>query len=193
MNEPVIVVSGIPRSGTSLVMQMLATGGVDIATDNIRKADRDNPKGYFEVEKVKKLKNDANWLKDIKGKTIKIISPLLYHVLPTLRYKIIFVQRNMQEILDSQNKMYQRLQKNTPDIEDSVLAEKFNLHLKKIQDWIKKMNNIECLYVHYREILNDPFGHAQKIQEFLHLPLDIEAMSNVVDASLYRNRKEKSN
>lgn len=189
MDEPVIVVSGVPRSGTSLVMQMLAAGGVDIATDNIRKADRDNPKGYFEVEKVKKLKDDASWLKDIRGKAIKIVSPLLYHVLPTLRYKVIFVQRNMQEILDSQNKMYQRLQKSAPDIEDSVLAEKFNLHLQKIRDWIRKKSNIECLYVHYREIVSDPLGQAHKIQEFLHLPIDVELMSKVIDPSLYRNRK----
>jgi hypothetical protein len=193
MDEPVIVVSGVPRSGTSLVMQMLAAGGVDIATDNIRKADRDNPKGYFEVEKVKKLKDDASWLKDIRGKAIKIVSPLLYHIPPILRYKVIFVKRNMQEILDSQNKMYQRLQKSTPDIKDSVLAEKFNLHLQKIRDWIRKKNNIECLYLHYREIVSDPLAKAQKIQEFLQLPLDIEAMSSVVDASLYRNRRETSN
>lgn len=190
MDKPVIVVSGVPRSGTSLVMQMLATGGVDIATDNIRKADRDNPKGYFEVEKVKKLKNDAGWLNDVRGKAIKIVSPLLYHIPSILRYKVIFVQRNMQEILDSQNKMYQRLQKSTPDIEDAVLAEKFNLHLQKISDWIRKKNNIECLYVQYREIVSDPIGQAQKIQEFLNLPLNIEAMANVVDASLYRNRRE---
>ena len=191
MDEPVIVVSGVPRSGTSLIMQMLATGGVDIATDNIRKADRDNPKGYFEVEKVKKLKSDASWLRDIRGKALKIVSPLLYCIPSSLCYKVIFVQRNMQEILDSQNKMYQRLQKETPDIEDAVLAEKFNQHLQQIRDWIRKNNNVECLYVHYSEILGDPLGHSQKIQKFLNRQLDIEAMSSVVDVSLYRNRRKK--
>ena len=189
MNKPIIIVSGLPRSGTSLVMQMLAAGGVKIATDNIRVADIDNPKGYLEFERVKKLRSDSSWLKDIQGQAIKIISPLLYYLPPTLSYKIIFVERNMQEILDSQKKMYQRLQKKSDDLEDSVLQEKFSDHLKKINDWIGQKHNIECHYVQYREILRDPLGQARVIERFLDVSLDLFDMSEVIDFSLYRNRK----
>jgi len=188
MDESIIVVSGLPRSGTSMVMKMLAAGGVDVVTDNIRKPDYDNPKGYFEYQKVKNLKNDSIWLKDMRGRAIKIISHLLYYLPLTLRYKIIFIERNMQEILDSQRKMYQRLQKQSDNIEDSVLVEKFNLHLQKIHDWIKIKNDIDCLHVHYSDILDDALRQSQTIQAFLNLPFDVEAMSKVVDLSLYRNR-----
>lgn len=189
MDESIIVVSGLPRSGTSMVMKMLDAGGASVRTDNIRKADDDNPRGYFEYEKVKNLKNDSSWLKDMNGRVVKIISHLLYYLPLAFRYKVIFIQRDMQEILDSQRKMYLRLQKESDNIEDSVLKEKFNLHLKKIQNWIKKKQNIACLHVHYRKILDDALGESQKIQTFLNIPLNVEAMSKVVDPMLYRNRR----
>ena len=105
--EDIIIVSGLPRSGTSLVMSMLLAGGIDIVSDNIRKPDIDNPKGYYEYEKVKTLHKDATWLSEAKGKSIKIISHLLYSLPETLTYKIIFVNRDIQEILASQGKMYE--------------------------------------------------------------------------------------
>jgi len=136
MEESIIVVSGIPRSGTSMVMEMLDRGGLDVVTDNIRKADRDNPMGYYEYEKVKSLEKDNTWLDDVKGRGIKIISHLLYFLPLHLSYKIVFMERDMQEIVVSQRKMYERLQKAPGNIKDSVLATKFNLHLRKIYGWI---------------------------------------------------------
>jgi mRNA-degrading endonuclease HigB of HigAB toxin-antitoxin module len=190
MDESIVIVSGLPRSGTSMVMKMLAAGGVNVLTDNIRKADHDNPKGYLEYEPVKNLKTDSGWLKDMKGRAVKVISHLLYYLPRTFTYKIIFIQRSMQEILESQKKMYQRIHKKADDIEDVVLEEKFNLHLKKIKTYIENKKYFSCLYVHYGDILHDAFKESSKIQAFLDRPLNIEAMSKVVDQNLYRNRSE---
>ena len=121
--KPVIIVSGLPRSGTSMMMKMLAAGGIEIHTDHLRKADEDNPQGYYEVELVKHLQHDSAWLHHMKGKAVKIISFLLYYLPLTLRYQIIFMQREMQEILMSQKKMLER-SGHSPDREqdDSVVG-----------------------------------------------------------------------
>jgi len=188
-DESIIVVSGIPRSGTSMVMKMLDAGGLDVVTDNIRKADNDNPMGYYEYEKVKSLEKDNTWLDEMKGRGIKIISHLLYSLSLHLSYKIIFMERDMQEILASQRKMYERLQKAPGNIKDSVLATKFNLHLRKIYGWIGQKSNIDCLHVNYRDIINQPLDQAQTMQTFLGVPLDVEKMASAVEPGLYRNRK----
>jgi hypothetical protein len=188
MNDEIIVVSGLPRSGTSMVMKMLAAGGVDVVTDNIRKADDDNPRGYFEYEKVKTLYREAAWLVQSKGKCIKIISHLLYYLPKDFNYKIIFIRRNMKEILDSQKKMYERLQKRADDLEDSVLAAKFNSHLFKVERWIKQKENIRSLFVHYSKIIQDPLVQAEKMRDLIGKSLDVSMMASAVDPSLYRNR-----
>jgi hypothetical protein len=186
--ESVIVISGIPRSGTSMVMKMLAAGGIEIVTDNLRKPDIDNPEGYFEFEKVKRLKDDFKWLAEMKGKGIKIISHLLYYLPMQLNYKIIFIRRNMEEILASQKKMFERLHKTPDDLDDSILAKKFSSHLVNIDRWINKRDNIECFYVHYNEIVQDPHRQAENIGAFLGSGVSVDNMASVVDLNLYRNR-----
>ncbi len=188
MNDSIIVVSGIPRSGTSMLMKMLSAGGLDVATDNLRKADRDNPKGYYEFEKVKELDNDAAWLEEMKGKGIKIISHLLQRLPLHLRYKIVFIKRDIREVLASQKKMYDRLQKAPDAVKDPVLARKFNVHLRKIDQWIRENGNIDCLYVQHRDVIRSPLERAREIQAFLDAPLDVDAMADVVTPDLYRNR-----
>src|ERR1700686_1129847 len=109
MNGAIIVVSGLPRSGTSLMMQMLDNGGLEVVTDNIRTPDTDNPRGYYEFEQVKKIKQDASWLSGTRGKGFKMVSQLLYELPPTEKYRVIFMERDLDEVLDSQEKMLQRL------------------------------------------------------------------------------------
>ncbi|MGO9469165.1 MAG: hypothetical protein ACLQVF_33985 [Isosphaeraceae bacterium] len=111
MSKHIIIVSGLPRSGTSLMMQMLDQGGVEIVTDNIRRADTDNPRGYYELEQVKKIKNDVSWLPATRGKAFKMVSQLLYELPPTEEYRVIFMERDLDEMLVSQEKMLARLNK----------------------------------------------------------------------------------
>ena len=109
MDQEIIVVSGLPRSGTSLMMQMLAAGGVEVVTDHVRTADTDNPRGYYEFELVKKIKQDASWLPEARGKAVKMVSQLLYDLPAGEKYRIIFLERDLDEVLVSQEKMLERL------------------------------------------------------------------------------------
>src|SRR5262249_30630691 len=105
MAPDIIIVSGLPRSGTSLMMQMLDGGGVPVLTDNIRAADTDNPRGYYEFEPVKATKRDATWLPAARGKAVKMVSQLLYHLPPGETYRVLFLERDLEEVLASQEKM----------------------------------------------------------------------------------------
>lgn len=188
MKDPVIVVSGLPRSGTSMMMKMLAAGGVEILTDNIRKADDDNPEGYYEVEQIKELYKNARWLHHARGKGVKVISFLLYHLPMAIPFKVIFMRRDMSEILASQQKMLKRSGEQD-DTSDTELAKKYEEHLDKITEWIAKQRHIDCLYVNYKDVIDDPESHVQKIQRFLEIPLKTDKMLSVVKPDLYRNRR----
>src|SRR6516162_7002633 len=109
MDSEIVIVSGLPRSGTSLMMQMLAGGGVEVVTDHLRTADTDNPRGYYEFEKVKQVKRDASWLPEIRGKAVKMVSQLLLDLPPTERYCVVFMERDFPEMLNSQERMLARL------------------------------------------------------------------------------------
>lgn len=192
-SNEVIIVSGLPRSGTSMLMNMLHAGGVEIVTDNIRQADHDNPKGYYEYEKIKHLQKDASWIHQMRGKAIKVISFLLYSLPVSLRYKVIFMEREMQEILASQKKMLERSGQPSDTATDKALAEKFSTHLDKVTAWLAEQKNMKCLFVNYNHILQEPLSGAQNIQQVLNRPLNIESMVSVIDPSLYRNRSQEEN
>lgn len=187
MNETITIVSGLPRSGTSLMMQMLDKGGMEVVTDNIRVADRDNPKGYYEFEKVKKIKDDASWLKDTRGKVFKMVSMLLYDLPTEEKYKIVFMKRNMTEVLISQRKMLDRLNKDSgPD--DDEMGKMLTKHLEKTCNWLELQKNMNVLYISYNDLITEPYKKAAAVNEFLGTNLDIEKMAAVIDGSLYRNR-----
>jgi len=186
--EPVIIVSGLPRSGTSMMMSMLVAGGIKAMTDSIRTADEDNPKGYFELEKVKQLEKDHLWLSDAAGKAVKIISALLKHLPPDYHYKIIFMRRDMKEILASQRQMLLRRGEATDTISDERMAEMFRKHLVEIDDWLAKQPNIEVVYVNYNQMLDAPSQPIDVLTNFLGGELDTAAMAAVVDKRLHRQR-----
>jgi len=184
----ITIVSGLPRSGTSMMMQMLDAGGANILTDKVRQADNNNPKGYYEYEKVKKLLTDATWLEEANGKVVKIITPLLHNLPSKYDYKIIFMRREMPEILRSQQIMLGQkatVEKNAYPI---VLAEAFNKHLEKAEAMFKRMPNAEVLYVDYSSVVENPEEIAETVTEFLGEELDITKMTAAVDKSLYRNK-----
>lgn len=182
----VIIVSGLPRSGTSLMMQMLDNGGVEVVTDGIRTADTDNPKGYYEFEKVKGIKRDASWLPGTRGKAFKMISQLLYDLPPSERFRIIFMERDFDEMLTSQEKMLERLGKAAAPREQITGA--YTVHLDRLHEWLARQSNMELLRISYNDLLAQPREHAERVRQFLGVG-DVESMARTVDPSLYRNRK----
>jgi Sulfotransferase domain len=186
--EPVIIVSGLPRSGTSMMMSMLVAGGIPAMTDAIRTADEDNPKGYFELEKVKELARDSGWLSGAGGKAVKIISALLKHLPSNHHYKIIFMRRNMREILASQRQMLIRRGEPTDAVSDERMAEMFRKHLAEVESWLAKQPNLDVIYVNYNQMLDAPDQLSEAINRFLGGKLDIAAMAGVVDKTLHRQR-----
>ncbi len=185
----ITVVSGLPRSGTSMMMKMLEAGGIPPVTDEIREADEDNPKGYYEFERVKQMdQGDTAWVAGAQGKVVKVISALLKHLPADYSYRVVFVRRNMPEILASQRKMLIRRGEDPDKMDDKQMAMLFDKHLKQIEEWLNAQPNFRVLYVHYSDVLADPMPHIAQINEFLGGKLDPQAMASVVDRNLYRNR-----
>ena len=191
--DPVILVSGLPRSGTSMMMKMLEAGGLPILTDHIRTPDEDNPKGYYEYERVKDLDKSGqnkDWLKEARGRVIKIISFLLLELPEKNFYQIIFMHRQLDEVLASQNKMLtHRKEGDKTEADDERMKKIYEKHLQKIQVFVFNNPNMEVLNVDYHQVLKDPKGCADSINKFLGLKMDIQGMLNAVDKNLYRNRK----
>ncbi|NOY52985.1 MAG: sulfotransferase family protein [Deltaproteobacteria bacterium] len=188
--KPIIVVSGLPRSGTSMMMKMLEAGGVEIASDGERKADDDNPKGYYELERIKELDKgkDKSWVKNLRGKAVKVISFLLKDLPGEHFYKVIFVRRDLKEVMASQNKMLvNRGVDFDPSYEKKMIAN-YEKHLHQVEQILKGDDRFDVLYLSHREILNDPLTSAKAISSFVQDGLNEKAMAGVVDTALYRNR-----
>ena len=188
--KPVIVVSGLPRSGTSMVMQMLETGGLPVVTDWVRQANEDNPRGYYEYERVKNLHrdNDRAWVRDARGKAIKVISYLLKDLPATNNYQVIFMERDLHEILASQAKMLERRHA-ANESSDERMLELYQDHLWQVKSLLKSRPHFQTMVVEYKDVVGNPLAQAQRLCEFLGLPLGLEKMASIVDEQLYRNRR----
>ena len=190
MNQEIVtIVSGLPRSGTSMMMKMLEAGGIEPLTDHVREADKDNPKGYYEFERVKQLEHDKAWVADAQGKVVKVISALLKHLPDDYTYRVIFMRRKIEEILASQRKMLIRRGEDPDKVDDVKMAQLFERHLKQVQNWMAEQPNVEVIEVSFNETVQDPMTQAEQVDEFLGGGLDIERMVNVVDPALYRQRR----
>ncbi len=189
MKEPFItIVSGLPRSGTSMMMQALEAGGIPALTDNIRKQDEDNPKGYYEFEPVKKTKDDPSWVSAARGKVVKMVYSLLYDLPSEYEYRIVFMQRALEEVIASQKKMLQRTGKQGAQVGDEKLTELFKAQLIKFNHWIANQKNFSIISVNYTDMIALPQLQCDRINTFLGGILDTEAASATVDPALYRNR-----
>ncbi|HEX32114.1 MAG TPA: sulfotransferase family protein [Candidatus Acetothermia bacterium] len=186
--KTITIVSGLPRSGTSMMMMMLQAGGMETLTDNIRKADEDNPKGYYEFERVKDIEHDTSWLPLAEGKVVKMISALLRHLPDDYEYKVVFMQRKMEEILASQRRMLIRRGEDPDAVSDDKIAEISRRHLQQVEEWLHDQPNIGVLYVRYNEVLDDPRRQATRISGFLDGRVDPVRMVQAVDKRLYRQR-----
>jgi Sulfotransferase family len=192
--KPVVLVSGLPRSGTSMLMQMLEKGGMPIVSDQIRAPDEDNPKGYHELERVKELDKttDKRWLKDHRGQVIKIISFLLRDLPLNLNYQVLFMRRSLDEVLRSQNKMLERSGAEVAEVADEKMRWNYDLHLRKVYYRLDRTPNFRPLYLDYPDVVADPHRQALRICQFLGEDLDVKSMAGAVEAGLYRNRHPTS-
>lgn len=184
------IISGLERSGTSMLMQILYNGGYPIESDEKRQPDKNNPKGYFELEGgkiINKLIEKTFPFEQYKGKIIKITAYGLKY-LPKGDYVIIYSERNIEEILDSMEKMAQITDENRAETKDVFL--KLNSYIK---EQIAQRSDCNVLFVNYNEILTNPDDNIREIYEFLQQDnANLQAMINTVDKKLYRNRKVES-
>jgi hypothetical protein len=187
----IILVSGLPRSGTSMMMRLLEAGGLELVTDGRRPADDNNPMGYFEDERVKRLQaGDHEWLESATDKVAKVVSPLLEH-LPTQRcYKLLFMLRSVEEIVASQRRMLRQGDQDAGAGADAELADVYRTHLRRIESWLAAQPHLDTMYVRYRDVIEAPEVNAIRIGRFLGRQLDHRAMVGIVDPGLYREREE---
>ena len=180
----IVVVSGLPRSGTSLMMQMLNNGGLNVLTDKNRKPDQSNPKGYFEFDPAMSLHKDNLWLEKAQNKCVKIVAPLLKFLDPKYRYKVIFMNRDLNEVVKSQQIMLGKNPENLP----VHLFQAYQKHLNQVEVWKEKEPNVELIYLDYKDVINLPEKSIKKVVDFVGLDLDQEKMIGSIDKSLYRNK-----
>lgn len=184
--EEVVVVSGLPRSGTSMMMQLLVAGGITAVQDHIREQDSDNPKGYFEFEKVKSLKDDSSWVKNCSDQCIKVISFHLNNLPDNCHYKVVFMRREMDEIIRSQKKMLVNKKRSTDNMDK--LSTIYDKHVREVEVFLKDQQNFDVAYMNYTDVLNHPYKAFKSLCHFLDRRLNQDEMIKVVDPMLYRNR-----
>ncbi|HPC23113.1 MAG TPA: sulfotransferase family protein [Phycisphaerae bacterium] len=183
------IVSGLPRSGTSMMMRMLEAGGIPALIDNIRKPDEDNPRGYYEYEPVKQTRKDPSWLKHAEGRVVKMVYRLLYDLPPDYQYRVVFMRRKLEEVIASQNVMLARQAKPGGSLSDDKLMAVFRTELESVYRWLEKQPNFRVLFVDYNEIMADAGPAVDALNRFLGGNLNTAAMRNVVEPELYRQRR----
>ena len=186
----ITIVSGLPRSGTSLMMQMLQAGGLPLLCDEVRAADEDNPRGYLEFEKVRQLAKDAGWMSQADGKALKVVSLLLYHLPPGFEYRVLFMRRDLDEILSSQEKMLAR--RGEPSGPDrATMRRHFERHLTGLEEWLSRQAHVRLLDCPYTDVVTNPRATAREVAAFLSLTLNEEGMAAAVDPALYRQQARR--
>ena len=184
----ITIVSGLPRSGTSLMMQMLGAGGLPLLCDGQRVADTDNPRGYCEWERIKLLPKEPGCIVEAEGKAVKVISQLLFALPVGHDYQIIFMHRPLPEVVSSQAEMIRRRGTSAPAVPEAALMAGLKAHLNQVNAWLAQKVSIRVNRVEYHSVLDNPRSAAENVQSFLQMNLDIESMARQVDRSLYRQR-----
>jgi predicted AlkP superfamily phosphohydrolase/phosphomutase/tetratricopeptide (TPR) repeat protein len=190
LEESVVVVTGLPRSGTSILMQMLAAGGMKVVSDGLRAADEDNPRGYLEFEPVKNLFKDSQWLFEQRGRAIKIVAPLLAALPPGLPSRVILTERDLDEVLDSQQRMLVRRNQALAATAERrrMLKEEFARTVARVEAMLTRRPATQLLVIQHSRVISDPQSVAAKVNRFLGGRLDVARMAAVIDPALHRNR-----
>jgi hypothetical protein len=188
--RPIIIVSGLPRSGTSMMMRMLEAGGMPVWQDGIRAADDQNPYGYYELERVKDLDKhlDKAWVRIGRGRAIKVISSLLDHLPRTNNYRVVFMQRELHEVLASQASMLTKRGRTGELGDDNTLRKFYEAHLRKMKHLLSHDAAFSSLDVEYADVLSNPHKAAEEVNQFVGGHLDVARMIAAVDEGLYRHR-----
>jgi hypothetical protein len=184
----ITIVSGLPRSGTSLMMQILEKAGMEIMSDGVRKADVNNEHGYYEFEKVKALMRDNSWLEEADGKALKVISGLLPFLPDRFEYKILMMRRDINEIISSQFKMLERIGTARPYADPDLLKITFEKQVNDLKKMLSEKKNMDVFEVNYRELVLYPHQEIKKINRFLDKEYDLDRMCTAVDIDLYREK-----
>jgi LPS sulfotransferase NodH len=192
MRDYITVVSGAPRSGTSLMMRMLAAGGIPALTDGQRPPDAHNPHGYFEYSPVKRLAEDASWIEAARGQAVKIIYRLLTQLPPRMSYRIVFMERDWEEVFASQRDMLRAQGDAAASQESARLIPAFAAELRVVKDWLARQPNMPVLSVPYAEVVREPVTWVHEVARFLGAGMDEAAMAAAVDPSLYRHHSGES-
>jgi hypothetical protein len=192
VRDEIIVISGLPRSGTSMLMQMVAAGGVPVLTDEVRQADEDNPRGYFEFQPVKNLHRDAEWLNTAKGQAVKVVAPLLPQLPAGFQYRIIFINRNLYQILSSQAQMLRRHQQTVEDTPErrARLKEEYSKLLVRVTTLLTGRSDVQVLFLDREDVLLHPSSAARRINRFLGGRLNEQSMAEAVVPSLDRQKAQ---
>jgi hypothetical protein len=192
VRDEVIIISGLPRSGTSMLMQMVAAGGVPVLTDGVRQADEDNPRGYFEFQPVKNLHRDAEWLNTAKGQAVKVVAPLLPQLPAGFQYRIIFINRNLYQILSSQAQMLRRHQQTVEDTPErrARLKEEYSKLLVRVTTLLTGRSDVQVLFLDREDVLLHPSSAARRINRFLGGRLNEQSMAEAVVPSLDRQKAQ---
>ncbi len=192
----VIVVAGLPRTGTSMMMRMLGAGGIPLLTDTSRPPDEDNPHGYYEFEPVKRTRDDPSWLGGAEGRAVKLVYRLLPDLPRDRRYRVIFMHRHLGEVFASQQRMLARstgprsggIPPSTPELDRDTFERLFSAELSRAREWLAGQPGFATLPLHYRQVVGDPEAAARQVDAFLDGGLDRVAMASVVDPRLHRQR-----
>ena len=185
----ITIVSGLPRSGTSLMMQMLAAGGTPVLSDSVRQSDENNPRGYHEWEKAKRLAQEPSCVAEAEGKAVKVISSLLFALPDGHDYRVLFMLRPIEEVVASQAAMITRLGTKGPALEAAMMAAALKAHLAQTTAWLDRQSHLKTHRVEYHKLLREPLAQSKEIVGFLEVPLDVEAMAAQVDVTLYRQQQ----
>lgn len=184
----ITVVSGLPRSGTSLMMRMLEAGGVPVLTDHRRRPDEDNPNGYYELERIKRVQSDSAWMAGASGMAVKAVYLLLYHLPRDHHYQVILMRRELEEVVASQTIMLRRRNQPLGALSAPELVQAFQSQMRELETWLQTQPNFDTLQLSYHDVLRESRETALEVQRFLGRTLDVEAMIGVVDPALYRQR-----
>ena len=186
--EPVWIVTGLPRSGTSMAMQMLQAAGIEALTDGVRVDDVDNPHGYLELEAIKRTAADPSWLYDAGGRAAKVVAPLLPHLPGGLDYRVLLMERDLDEVLESQRKMLDRTGRAGADLAPARLKAAFSVQLERAMQWIASQAANHSLVISFAEAHGDARGTAERVAAFVGDGCDPETIAAAIDPSLHRSR-----
>jgi predicted AlkP superfamily phosphohydrolase/phosphomutase/tetratricopeptide (TPR) repeat protein len=184
----ITIVSGLPRSGTSLMMQLLVAAGRAALTDSKRAADEDNPLGYFEFEKSIELAKDTSWLQQARGKVVKIVAQLLPHVPANEHYQIIFMKRDLTEVVASQKAMLARQSRRGAELDEQKLRDTYTSQLNRVEAQLARRPEVRILTVNYSDLLADPITQVSVLAQFLGGPFNHQAAANVIRPHLHRQK-----